>query len=442
MENVRIAILSADDTVCAFLDNSVDKCAPYWDDVLHTYLQGSQYTFELRTLADHEDAQFIVEGNHCSFRYKNHDYYCTIVHVEKSEHEIYMQAYGLTLELTNETVDAYTGTSLSIVDYIKAYQFENTFVIGVNEVSDKRISHEWTGQETILARLFSTANVFDAELEFITELNDDYSLKQITLNIYCKHSDNYQGIREDKSGTIIRYGQGIEGITKTSDITELYTAIRPTGTDGLTLTSLGDKKEYDADGNLEFWHEANGRDIRAMQSRERFPSLAMGADNDRWIAYMWSYETDNVNMLYGQALAELKKNCVPKNSYDVQGYIDGNIGDTYTIEDAEFKPVLSLQARIVEQQICFTDRTKCSTVLDNFTEIESQISGDLLTQMQEMINANKTYQLVVSSSNGLILPEGVDHTVLTAYVRDKSQDVTGNFTVNWYKNSALVYTGT
>lgn len=153
-----------------------------------------------------------------------------------------MQAYGLTLELTNETVDAYTGASLSIVDYIKAYQFENTFTIGVNEVSDKRISHEWTGQETILARLFSTANVFDAELEFITELNDDYSLKQITLNIYRKHSDDYQGIGEDKSGTIIRYGQGIEGITKTSDITELYTAIRPTGTDGLTLTSLGDKK--------------------------------------------------------------------------------------------------------------------------------------------------------------------------------------------------------
>ena len=421
MENVRIAILSADDTVCAFLDNSVDKCAPYWDEVLHTYLQGSQYTFELRTLADHDDAQFIVEGNHCSFRYKNHDYYCTIVHVEKSEHEIYMQAYGLTLELTNETVDAYTGTSLSIVDYIKAYQFENTFVIGVNEVSDKRISHEWTGQETILARLFSTANVFDAELEFITELNDDYSLKQITLNIYRKHSDDYQGVGEDKRGTIIRYGQGIEGITKTSDITELYTAIRPTGTDGLTLTGLGEKKEYDADGNLEFWHEANGRDIRAVQSRERFPSLAMGADNDRWIAYMWTMETDNVNMLYGRALAELRKNCVPKNSYAVQGYIDGNIGDTYTIEDAEFKPVLYLQARIVEQQICFTDRTKCSTVLDNFTEIESQISGDLLTQMQEMINANKTYQLVVSSSKGMILPEGVDHTVLTAYVRDKSQ---------------------
>ena len=83
MENVRIAILSADDTVCAFLDNDVDRALHYYDETLHTYLQGSQYTFEATVLADHEDAQNIVEGNHCSFKYKNHDYYCTIIKVEK-----------------------------------------------------------------------------------------------------------------------------------------------------------------------------------------------------------------------------------------------------------------------------------------------------------------------------------------------------------------------
>nr|DAR61499.1 MAG TPA: tail protein [Caudoviricetes sp.] len=442
MENVRIAILSADDTVCAFLDNSVDKCAPYWDEVLHTYLQGSQYTFELRTLADHEDTQFIVEGNHCSFRDGDHEYYCTIVHVEKDEAEVYFQAYGLSLELTNEEVKAYKGTSLSFVQYIDAFGFEdNVITIGVNEVSDKRISNEWSGTETALSRLFSLANVFDAELEFVTELNDDYSLRKLTLNIYRKHSDNDQGVGEDKTGTIIRYGESIQGITKTADITELYTAIRPYGKDGLTIGSLN-KTEYDDNGNVEYKSPSGTIEILAVQARDRFPSNLTSGLNDRYIAKIWDYDTDNINTLYGQALAELRKNCVPKNSYDVQGYIDGNIGDTYTIEDAEFKPVLYLQARIVEQEICFTDRTKCSTVLDNFTEIESQISGDLLTQMQEMINANKTYQLVVSSSDGLILPEGVDHTVLTAYVRDKSQDVTSNFTINWYKNSALIYTGT
>ena len=121
-ENIRIAILSADDEVCAFLDNSVAKCMHYWDDVLHTYLQGSQYTFECRTLADHEDTQFIVEGNHCSFRDGDHEYYCTIVHVEKDEAEVYFQAYGLSLELTNEEVKAYKGTSLSFVQYIDALE--------------------------------------------------------------------------------------------------------------------------------------------------------------------------------------------------------------------------------------------------------------------------------------------------------------------------------
>lgn len=441
-ESVRIALLSADDTVCAFLDNNVEKAMPYWDDVLHTYLQGSQYTFELRTLASHEDAQFIVEGNHCSFRYRGHDYYCTIMRVEKDEREVYFQAYGLTLELTNETVKEYSGTSMTFVQYINAFNFEkNVLTIGVNEVSDKKISNEWTGTETALARLYSLANVFDAELEFITELNEDYSLKQVTLNIYRKHSDTYQGVGEDKTGTVIRYGDGIEGITKTSDITELYTAIRPYGTDGLTVASLN-KAEYDAEGNLEYSSPSGTIEILAPMARDRFPSNLTSGLNDRYIAKIWDYETDNVNTLYGQALAELKKNCVPKMSYDVDGYIDGNIGDTFTIEDAEFNPTLYLQARIVEQEISFTDPTQNKTVLDNFTELESQVSSDLLAQMQDMIDANRQYQLVISSSNGLVLPEDVESTVLTAQVRDGDKIVTDQVTINWYRDEALVYTGT
>lgn len=442
MENVRIAILSADDTVCAFLDNDVDRALHYYDETLHTYLQGSQYTFEATVLADHEDAQNIVEGNHCSFKYKNHDYYCTIIKVEKSEEEIIFLAYGLTLELTNETVDTFSGTSLGFEQYIQHYGFENTFVIGVNEVSDKRISHEWTGQDTILSRLFSTATAFDAELEFVTELNDDYSLKQITMNVYRKHDEENQGIGEDKSGTVIRYGQEIRGISKTSDISDLYTAIRPIGTDGLTVASIGEREVLDENGNREFYHANGGQDIYAWQSRDRFPSLAMGADYDRWIVSYWSYETDNPETLYGQALAQLKKNCVPKVKYDVDGYIDGNIGDTYTIEDAEFNPVLYVQARIVEQEICFTDETKSKSTLDNFTELESQISKDLLAEMEEMIKQSKQYQMIISSSNGLILPESVASTILTANVRDGSNDVTSNFTINWYKGISMVYTGT
>ena len=308
------------------------------------------------------------------------------------------------------------------------------FEIGINEVSDKRITHEWEGTETILARLFSLANVFDAEIEFITELNSDYSLGGIVLNVYKKHDTNVQGMGTDRRSEIIRYGINIRGISKISDITELYTAIRPTGTDGLTLAGI-DKKEYDSNGNLEYYSPSGTIEILAPQARDRFPSTLTTSENDRYIAKVWSYETSNVNTLYGQALAQLKKNCIPQVSYDVDGFIDANIGDTFTIEDKEYKPTLYLEARITEQIISFTDQTTCKTTFDNFVERQSQIDESLIKQMNDLIEANKSYSANIISSNGIIFKKDDEKTILEALVSDGINDITEKFTIKWYKDS-------
>lgn len=439
MDNIRIAVLNAYDSVQTFIDNQATNAMHYFDEELHTYLSGSAYTFTFSTFSDHEDAKYLVVGNKVSFRYKNRGYYCNIVNVETTETKIKVTCYGLSLELTNEEIGEYSGTSLSFEQYIEAFNFENDVItIGVNELSDKR-TNEWTGTETVLARLFSLANVFDAELEFVTELNDDYSLKQITMNVYRAHSDTYQGMGHDRTSEVIRYGKGIEGITKTSDITELYTAIRPTGKDGLTLTNVN-KTEYDENGNVEYYSPAGTIEILAPQARDRFPSTLLYSENDRYIAKVWSYDTDNVEMLYGQALAELKKNCVPQSSYEVKGYIEADIGDTFTIEDTEYNPVLYLQARVVEQIICFTDKTKCETTFDNFTVVEPQISEDLIAQMNALVEANKMYQATIVSDNGILLKNNTDSTMLTALVKDGVEDVTNNLTINWYKDNVSLGT--
>ena len=307
LQKVRIAVLDPYGTVLAHLDNAVDKAMPYWSDTLHTYLSGSAYTFGFKTFTAHEDAKYLVEGNKLSFKYKDKGYHLTIMNVEKSRKTVMVEAYGLSLELTNEQIDAYKSPrAMSFVEYIKAWGFERSFTVRINEVSNKSISHDWEGTATVLSRLYSLANVFDAELEFITELNDDYSLKDVTLNVYRKHSDSYQGLGSNRTGTILRYPNDIHSIVKTSDITELYTGIRPTGTDGLQLTSLNGKKEYDANGNVEYM--VNGNNLLAPQARDRFPStLLTDHSNDMYAVEIWSYETKNVNTLYGQALAELKK---------------------------------------------------------------------------------------------------------------------------------------
>lgn len=440
LQKVRIAVLDPYGTVLAHLDNDVDKAMPYWSDTLHTYLSGSAYTFGFKTLTAHEDAKYLVEGNKLSFKYKDKGYHLTIMNVEKSRKTVIVEAYGLSLELTNEQIDAYKSPrAMSFVEYIKAWGFERSFTVRINEVSNKSIRHDWDGTATVLSRLYSLANVFDAELEFITELNDDYSLKGVTLNVYRKHSGSNQGLGTNRTGTILRYPNDIHSIVKTSDITELYTGIRPTGTDGLQLTSLNGKKEYDANGNVEYM--VSGNNLLAPQARDRFPStLLTDHSNDMYAVEIWSYETKNVNTLYGQALAELKKHVNPIVTYDVDAYIDANIGDTFTIEDTEYAPAMYLQARIVEQEISFTDRDRCKTTFDNFTEVASGISNELIDEMNRLIEQNKTYQLVVSSSNGTVLNEDTERTVLVALVKDNGKDVTDQFKINWYLDGELVST--
>lgn len=440
MEQIRIAILNPYNKVLAFLDNTVPNAMHYFDEILHTYLKGSSYTFEFTTMTAHDDAVFLVEGNKLSFIRKNKGYHLTIMSVEKGGDTTSVTAYGLCLELTNEYVDAYKATkAMSFEEYINAYGFERSFTIGKNEVSNKKITHEWTGTDTVLARLYSIANVFDAELEFVTELNDDYSLKNVVLNIYRAHSDSVQGIGNDKRSTILRYPNDVYGITKTSDITELYTAIRPTGTNGLQLNSISGRTVKDSNGNV--LYKVNGNNILAPQSRDRFPStLITNHSNDMYAVQIWSYETENVETLYGQALAQLKKNCVPKVTYDVDAYIDADIGDTFTIEDAEYNPTLYLEARITEQEICFTDSEKCKTIFDNFEEKQSQISLALISEMNKMIELKKVYEGSIVSSNGVLFKTDSDSTKLTALVKNDGVDITSKYSIVWYKDDVQLST--
>ena len=442
MEYVRIAILSPYDVFLGAMDNEAEDSLHYYDDELIEYLKGTASTFSCKVNAQHEDSRHLVEGNKLSFRYQNKDYYLNIMHVERDEYEVYIEAYTLSFELLNEKRSAYkASTAMSFEEYLEVFDPEHVVSLGLNEVSDKKIIHEWTGEETILGRLFSLATVFSAELEFLPRLNDNYSLKQIVMNAYKEHSDTVQGVGRDRTDLVLRYNKQISGIKKTSDITELYTAITPTGRDGLTLASL-DKTEYDSEGKVEYRKPAGSTHLYAVQGRDRFPSNLMAAENERYIGVDWEYDTDNVNTLYGQALAQLKKNCVPQVSYEVEGYFDTGIGDTVIIADEDFNPELYLQARVTEQHRSFTDPTQNKTTFDNFKELQSQIDESLLSRVEELIAQGKTYTAMISTDNGIVFRNGIGETTMTAHVRDAGGvELAQNFEIHWYKDGSEAYIG-
>ena len=440
MERVRIAVLDAYDNILAFMDNGAPKAMHYYDDELHEYLKGTANTLTFCAGAKHEDAQYLVEGNKLSFLYRDKEYYLNIMSVRRDELEVEVTAYSLSFELLNEEKEKYAATEAkTFAEYLSIFDAEKVITLGNNEVSDKLIKHEWERSSTLLARLFSLATVFSAEVEFIPQLNDNYSLKAIVMNVYKEHTDEIQGIGANRNDIVLRYGKNVTGIVKTSDITGLYTAIRPFGRDGLTITDL-DKSEYDADGNLEYSSPAGNNNILAPQARDRFPSNLWSA-KDRYIAKIYEYDTDNVNVLYGNALSELKKSCVPKVEYEVSGYFDTNIGDTVQIEDDEYNPALYLQARVTEQIRSFTDLTRNKTTFDNFHELQSQLDSDLVAKMNAIIERNKMYTCMISTDNGTTFKNNTGSTTLTASVRDGVTDVTDKFTIAWSKDGADLATG-
>lgn len=433
MENVRIAILSTYDQVCAFMDNSLANALHYYSDEVHSYREGAANTFEFTTSARHKDSKYLVEGNKLSFVYRNKDYYFNIVKVVRTEQTVEVTGYSLMFELLNDESGEYKAErAMTFAEYMEVFDPDDTVVLGINEVSEKSISNEWTGTSTLLARIYSLANVFGAEVEFVPELNKDYSLRRLVMNVYKEHDGECQGIGRRRTDITLRYGKNVKGITKTSDITDLRTKIKPTGKDGLTITSL-DKKELDADGNVEFLSPAGDGCIYAVQARDRFPSNLLDNGSDRYILAIWSYDTDNINTLYGQALAELKKLCEPSIEYKVDGYFDTDIGDTVSIVDEEFTPALYLEARVTEQVRSFTDRARNKTTFDNYKELYSQIDTTLLEQMQKLVAENKVYTCMVSSDNGIVFRNGEGTTTLSANVRDSGVDVTDDFTIVWSK---------
>ena len=70
MGSIRIAILSANNTPVAFMDNAHKKSMHYWGDELHEYLQGTANTYTFTVNAKHPDAQHITVENKVAFTYK------------------------------------------------------------------------------------------------------------------------------------------------------------------------------------------------------------------------------------------------------------------------------------------------------------------------------------------------------------------------------------
>lgn len=390
--NVRIAIRDTTDSHnVGFFDNK--SGIKYNSANLTQFLKGA---CSVLVLTYHSKKMIAQSGQKLAFRFKDKDFWLNINSVKKTGYKIELTAYSLSLEANKEKRGPHKpANAMTIKQYIDYYDPEHSFEIGINEVADKSIKLEWSGTDTILARLYSVANSFGAELEFVTELNDDYSLKRHVVNIYREGN-----LGKDKTGMPVRVGEKLKVINYSDNMDDFYTAIRRTGKDGLTMAGL-DKKIYDDKGNLLFY--SSGDTLYAPQARDKYPSIARKT-NDGYIVNEDS-ETEHANKeaLFGYMLSELKKHCELKVDYEVEGAVDGSIGDRKTLIDARhFDPPLYVQARISEQTEALLETSDVKTTLSNYVRKSSQIANELLQRVEQLTLEATPYTIKLATNNGIV----------------------------------------
>lgn len=371
MENIRIAILSHDNRVVCHADNTRPLALHYYDDTLTTYIEGSAHTFSFTVSSKHIDSNYIVLGGNVSFRYKDTDYFFSIVNIEEDEKEKRVECYGNSLELTNRYVGSYTGTSLTFAEYLNLFDTSHVIEFGINEISARRRSLELSDGDTLLSRVFTLATNFGAEIAFKDVLDEHYRLNKIVLDVFKENDGINHGVgtkRYDK----YRYGKDINGIRRYASIDGLYTAIKPIGNNDINIRSKVDKV-YNEEGKLEFFTLEGSSAIYAPIARDMFPSRY--GDGEQYIEHECHIDTDSVDVLYKVALYMLKVNSMPQLEYDVEGFVDANIGDSIIVIDESFSNPLYIRARIMQQEIHFTEPDKNKTTFDNFTTLKSVLNS-------------------------------------------------------------------
>ena len=430
-----------------FIDNEKQETLNFYDDTWTRNLETASSTFEftvskkelLGDTANQPLYNQLNERSFISFKHNGQTYLFNIMKVEENERWVRCYCENLNLELINEYTNAYKAEkAMSFAEYLNAFDIPQFAMVtlGVNEVSDQKKTLEWEGQDTKLARLLSLANKFNAEVEFVTRLNDDSSIKQLVLNVYHQADDSHAGVGRIRSDIRLTFEKNIKSMTRKVDKTEIYTMIVPYGKAKEQPENGPEARVYI--GGLPSWEEKNdkgivtfkqeGNCLYAPHAANLYPStFGASTQDNKWIRKDLEVDSDDPKVIRAAGIANLRKNAYPAITYEVDGFVDVEIGDTITIHDKGFVPSLDVRARAIEQKISFSNPANNSTTFGNFKELENRTSGDLRTVFERMVENSRPYRILFSTDNGVIFKNNTGQSTLCPTLKRGNQTVNATY---------------
>ncbi|AAA98579.1 tail protein [Lactococcus phage BK5-T] len=440
-----------------FINNNLPDALHYFDDNWHRYLAEGTSTFDFSVNKINSSYALLTLKSYISFTYDGEDYLFNIINIEQDHYSMHLQCENLNLELISEEVGAYGNTKRhSIVWYLKNVAKitddfveigNNPFPLNDEDSSNPILSFDST--DTKLARIISICNSFNAEFQFRTQLKNDGTLQNITIDLYKE-----EGVGQKRKDVTLYYGKNIAGITSKADRTStFFNATTVTDSKNKFNWLSVEGKHYNSDGQLEFYKNAGDNTAYAPLSRDMFPSQLKSSSSDRYTRKNLSIEATSANGLWDYAVSQFKLYAYPQMTYEVVVSVNAvtsalgndkklNIGDTIIVQDSTFDKSdggLILSARVSQQEISFTNPLNNKITFTNFVKLKSEISADLYGRMKDLVDQNTPYKAEVETTNGLQFKNGKGSTTLTARIYFGSDSTeTKADSYEWRKDGTLV----
>ncbi|ANS02388.1 putative receptor binding protein [Lactococcus phage 28201] len=460
-----INVLNKDLVPVTFIDNDIPGLPSYYKDTLIDYLSLGTASFEFTILKSKNNiiqdySRFFNDETCFSFE-KNGKQYAVFPAGSdgfyETDTEITYKCLSLDRELSLEYVDKFDNSSTHTLQwYIDYFELisNNQIEIGRNDVADYTRVIKYDSQDTKLNRLLSLINNFDAEFEFITKLTNNGAVDKIILNIVKKRDDSGKGgigaIRDDVE---LVYGKNVKGIERTYNF-EFFNASKVIGKDGTNWNS-SEFSYINSDGVEEFYKRKNDDTAFAPLSAQKYPAHLRKDSSDIWLRKNFETEYTTPAQMWGYIVQQFKSYAYPQITYKIKtnsnlvsqaldGKLPIQIGDTVTIEDDNFSNEqgdfgLILRARATEIKSSDSNPETNEITFENFVELQNDLSDDLMTQVNQLVDAATPFRAELSTTNGTQFKNGTGSTTLSAHIfKGSATTETVADSYEWSKDGTVV----
>ena len=360
-------------------NNGTNSVSPFFDDSYKMYLATGAESFACSTL-DNSRTSCIQKGNFLVFKCKGKLKMFQIMQTTTSHNEngekiksCYCEIVGL--ELWNKVVRESTLEG-DVTTFFNLLLQDSTFELGYvdpNVIDFKSVKIEKpTSIYTVIQDNIETYNI---EIEFEVKIVAG-KFKQY-INIYKK--------RGRITNTRIEYAVNADKIEKTGSLSEFCSALIGYGQNGINFK------------NVE-WLKANGNPADKPLNQDFIADESAHVyfhnDDGSYITSVYECDASNASDLLNETWKELQRRKDPQMTYKTNIAIideDIEIGDTvYVIDDINNNNKLTLEARVTELELSFTNWAKNSKcTLSNYKERKSKIKSlnkdDLLKDVLEFL---------------------------------------------------------